>query len=207
MPNQFKYPFLRLLVPFILGIILGFYPILSYSNYLNVIVIVLFLFVCWLVFRWTKSYKFRWVFGMVMSLFMIFFGIARVNILNENIQKSVAFSEISNNGVIEARLIEPPNQKKMTTGFVAEITGIQGIKQTSREKVLVYLQNYPDMPNLEYGSFILFSKQPEEIAGPLNPEQFNYKAYLSLKAISYQVFLKKGEWEHLPGRKTNIIFK
>jgi competence protein ComEC len=138
---------------------------------------------------------------------MLFFGIARVNILNETNQKSSALSETSNIGVMEARLIEPPNQKKMTTGFVVEITGIQGIKQTAREKVLVYLQNYPDMPKLEYGSFILIGKPPEAIAGPLNPEQFNYKSYLSLKAISFQVYLKKGEWELLSGSKTNIIFK
>jgi competence protein ComEC len=207
MPNQFKYPFLRILLPFMVGVYFGYYPFFFTNYAFNYFVIITSILICWGSFLFVKSYSFRWVFGLLMSLFMLFSGMTWVNIQGENYKTSSVFLDSTFNGIIEVRILEPPKQKELTTGFVAEITGLQGVNQWKKDKVLVYLQNYPEMPVLKYGSILVIKKIPELIGPSLNPEQFDYQKYQSLKGIFYQVFLKNGEWDQLSGNQSNFIFR
>ncbi len=207
MPNQFKYPFLRILLPFMAGIYLGYQPWIYLHNILNYSVIVSSIIICWVSFLFLKSYSYRWVFGLSMSLFMLFSGVTSVVFKTQKDKSSAVFADSAFRGMIEVRILEPPKQKELTTGFTAEMTGLQGLVQSKKDKVLVYLQNYPEMPVLKYGNIIVFSKKPEPIASALNPEQFDFQKYQSLKGISHQVFLKNGEWEQLSGDESSFIFR
>lgn len=64
----------------------------------------------------------------------------------------------------------------------------KGIWSDAQGKVLVYHQN--EQP-LQPGQILLVEKEPEEIAGPRNPNEFDYREYLSRRGIHYRQFLGK----------------
>lgn len=61
-------------------------------------------------------------------------------------------------------------------------------------KVLIYFykDGLKDIP--AYGDRIVFIKKPEEVKEPLNPEQFNFKKWLSSHQVYDQLNLKQGEF-------------
>ncbi len=209
MTNQSKYPFLRLLIPFLVGTYIGFHPIIEYDNRLNIILIILFFFVCLVSFYLLKSYGYRWIFGAAMSLFLVFFGIERTYIATKKPIDLQKIEDSTFNGYLEVRILEPPVVKELTTRLLIEVTGLQGVStlNSNKVKLLIYLQNSTEMSKPDYGSFITFNKKPERITSPINPNQFNYRQYLALQGIYHQVYLKNGDWELLPKKKINKIFE
>ena len=209
MPNQNKYPFVRILLPLMAGIIIGYYvPPASFGS-LNLILISVSLIICAIVFLFLRSYSWRWVFGLSLSLFMIFTGISRVQTVNQQHQDSILKGDSSFQGVYIARLTEPPRVKEQSVRLMAEVRTLssKGIISSQKESVLIYLRNEDNLPSLNYGSLIAFSKTPEFVDRPLNPEQFDYQGYLAMKGIFRQVFLKQSEWNVVPGKQTNQQFE
>ncbi len=208
MPNQNKYPFLRILLPLMAGIIIGYYAPFAYSG-LNLLLLAVFLILCTIVYLFLRSYSLRWVFGMSLSLFMVFAGISRVQTVNQQHRDNILKADSSFRGVYIGRLTEPPRVKEQSVRLMAEVRTIssEGFVSSQKETVIIYLRNEDDLPSLNYGSLIGFSKLPEYVESPLNPEQFDYQDYLAKKGIFRQVFLKQNEWNIIPGMQTNLLFE
>jgi competence protein ComEC len=208
MPNQNKYPFLRILLPMMAGIIIGFYAPFAYSG-LNLLLLAVFIILCTILYLFLRSYSLRWVFGMSLSLFMVFAGISRVQTVNQQHRDNILKADSSFRGVYIGRLTEPPRVKEQSIRLMAELRTIssEGFVSSQKETVIVYLRNEDDLPSLNYGSLIGFSKLPEYVESPLNPEQFDYQDYLAKRGIFRQVFLKQNEWNIIPGMQTNLLFE
>jgi len=75
-----------------------------------------------------------------------------------------------------------------------------GLWEQVRGKVEAYLE--PDSLALRLcpGDQILFWGRPVEMAGPLNPAAFDYRAYLARKGVFHQLFLDSTEWKKLDSR-------
>ena len=85
MVNWFKYPFIRLLMPFVLGIWLSFsYLNLSEKEVQIVLIAVILLGVTLMVIASVvKDYRYRWIFGMLLNLHLILIG-KTIKLLEEN---------------------------------------------------------------------------------------------------------------------------
>ncbi len=67
--------------------------------------------------------------------------------------------------------------------------------QRARGKIDAYLQPDSQALHLGPGDRILFRGQPIEVAGPRNPEAFDYRAYLARKGVFHQLFLDSSQWK------------
>jgi competence protein ComEC len=77
-----------------------------------------------------------------------------------------------------------------------------GIEENS--KILAYLERSISTDSLRYGDIIVFNNTPNQVDGPTNPGEFDYREYLERKGIYYSVYLRNGSWKWLNNEPTNI---
>lgn len=193
MTNWFKYPFIRLLMPFVLGIWLSFSCLNLPKDELNIVfsVVVVSGVALFVVHSAVKDYKYRWVFGAILNLHLILIGIAIVHIRNDDLDEDC--------DVWVARLAECPTEKEKTVKVVLEM-------QSATGSVMAYFEKNERSLNLNYGDVIAFYEPPKLVEPPSNPEQFDYQKYLSRKGILRQVYLKDESWDLLKDKSVNPIY-
>lgn len=193
MTNWFKYPFIRLLMPFVLGIWLSFSCLNLPKDELNIVfsVVVVSGVALFVVHSAVKDYKYRWVFGAILNLHLILIGIAIVHIRNDDLDEDC--------DVWVARLAECPTEKEKTVKVVLEM-------QSATGSVMAYFEKNKHSLNLNYGDVIAFYEPPKLVEPPSNPEQFDYQKYLSRKGILRQVYLKDESWDLLKDKRVNPIY-
>lgn len=193
MINWFKYPFIRLLMPFMLGIWLSFtYLNLSKNEVKLLLIAVIFLgIVVFVIASAVKNYQYRWLFGVLLNLHLILIGVAIVHIRNDDLE--------SDSDVWVARLTENPAEKEKSVKVILEMQSDVGL-------VMAYLEKNERSLSLRYGDVIVFHERPKLVEPPMNPEQFDYKKYLARKGISYQVYLKNDSWEKLKESRVNRLY-
>ena len=193
MINWFKYPFIRLLMPFAFGIWLSFsYLTLSKDDIKIVLLVVVFLGVTlFVIASAVKEYKYRWVFGAILNLHLMLIGVAIVHIRNDDLN--------SDSEVWVARLTECPTEKEKSVKVVLQM-------QSDVGSVMAYFEKNERSMALQYGDVIMFYEPPKLLEPPMNPEQFDYKKYLDRKGILRQVYLKNDSWELLGDNRANPIY-
>jgi competence protein ComEC len=70
----------------------------------------------------------------------------------------------------------------------------------ARGKIEAYLQPDSQALHLSPGDRMVFHGQLVEVAGPRNPEAFDYRAYLARKGVFHQLFLDAAQWKKLDSR-------
>ena len=193
MVNWFKYPFIRLLMPFVLGIWLSFsYLNLSEKEVQIVLIAVVLLGVTLMVIASVvKDYRYRWIFGMLLNLHLILIGVAVVHIRDDDLDDDC--------NLWVARLSECPTEKEKSVKVVLKMQSCQGA-------VMAYFEKNERSLSLKYGDVIVFHEPPRLLEPPMNPEQFDYRKYLSRKGISRQVYLNDDSWERLPLCRENPVY-
>lgn len=193
MINWFKYPFIRLLMPFMLGIWLSFtYLNLSKNEVKLLLIAVVFLgIVVFVIASVVKNYQYRWLFGVLLNLHLILIGVAIFHIRNDDLE--------SDSDVWVARLTENPAEKEKSVKVILEMQSDVGL-------VMAYLEKNERSLSLRYGDVIVFHERPKLVEPPMNPEQFDYKKYLARKGISYQAYLKNDSWEKLKESRVNRLY-
>lgn len=193
MINWFKYPFIRLLIPFILGIWLSFsFFDLSDGQLTGILVTVAFFGVAlFLIASAVKDYKYRWVFGLILNIHLILIGVAIVHIRDDDLN--------ADKDVFVARLAECPTERERSVKVIMEMQSDVGL-------VMAYFEKNDRSLALKYGDVIAFYEPPDIVEPPENPEQFDYQKYLFRKGILRQVYLKNDSWESLNFNLVNPIF-
>ena len=194
MINWHKYPFLRLLIPFALGIWLSFSCLnLSQNDVKIVLATVVFIGVTLIVTASVvRNYRYRWVFGMILNLHLILIGVAVVHIRDDDLDADC--------DVFVARLAECPTEKEKSVKVLLKMKSENGL-------VMTYFEKNERSMSLRYGDVIAFHEPPKLVEPPKNPEQFDYRKYLFRKGVLRQVYLKSGSWEKLDYNRANPIYE
>jgi competence protein ComEC len=192
-----KYPLLRLLISFILGILIAsFYPAMDFMVYALAGIMALLLF--WVLRpKILINYSFRFVGGILISFLFFLFGYQLT--VNEDARNDV--NHYSRHTDIEyyiVRVNTPIIEKKKsfkTTGLI-----LGGFRETDslpvslNGEVLIYLAKINEL-NLNYGDEILISaKKLNPIKNLGNPNEFDYATYLGRQNIYHQTWLNKSDW-------------
>jgi len=102
---------------------------------------------------------------------------------------------------ILATLTEPPLPKEKSWKANATVQLVKNKQQLQKVdgSIIIYLQKNDSAPLPAYGKTILFTKTLQPIINAGNPGGFDYKTFAARQGIFYQVFLKPGEYQILPG--------
>jgi len=197
-------PFFRLLVPFVAGIACQYWlQPLPYS-WVNFIILLLLLAFFFISYFYSSKWQLRWLFGFSISFFLFFIGILAT--IKEPTTDKLTVN--SNNRAIISLLDNPQPRLKSTRAEVeVKYVQLNSIWMPVKEKMLVYFDiSDSSALNLQYGSLLAVNLAPNTIPQSGNPNQFDYKKYLSDRGVSYSAYLTPNSWMIL-GNDGNIIKK
>ena len=199
-------PFLRLLPPLIVGILLPFdtFPI-TVPWLLLIIPAILLLF--WSKFPITTRFQYRYITGIAINTMIL--GLGTLCTYYSDIRHQphwYGHTSSQPTGFIVA-INEPLSEKNATWKTTGTIQAIifPDHHETVTGKLLMYFRKDSTFQQLVYGDRILFAQafQPVKKAG--NPGSFDYSAYCARQGIYHQVYLKNDEYSKLP--QSNVTVK
>jgi len=183
-------PFLRLLVPFIAGIVLGdSFPPEQKWFYLGTSIFFLIL----LLFFVNTSFKRESLFGIFSFPALLFLGLFIVNDLKYNPQPLPK-------GEYFAVVHEFPLEKEKSYRAVIRLI-------EPKILVLAYFEKSEQISRVEPGDVIWFSGQPEILQKTGNPFEFDYQAYAIRNGIGHRIYLKDSFYYPLKGERNRDIIE
>ncbi len=210
MTDYAKYPFVRMLIPFALGIwCCVCLPALRLSPSTTVI-IALGLFALALVTAFVlKSYRNNWIFGAIMGCYLALAGYALTRVHESEVQKDYFRNFETDASYYVARVYDAPTERSNSIRVVLSLEYQFGDSLPSRPitgKVMAYFSKTDSAFALRYGDLIAIPAPIRELAPPLNPEEFDYRAYLMRKGITGQAYLRDEDWIDLQVNNGNPLY-
>jgi len=190
-----KYPFLRLLLSFIAGIVLFKFVQIPLFIWLIILLVgCISLFIFFIPKRIELHHTRSIYLGMAFQLFFLIVGYGSAQFKNQPVL--VIDLELAD-GVI-AQITQTPVAK--TKSFKSEAY-IQKAKVNGEwidigKKMIIY-SPLDSIPPFKYDEVVFISSRINKPKLPVNPYQFNYKKYLEKKGIYYQSYIKSNDVHHL----------
>ena len=195
-----KAPFLRLLLPFIAGIVLQWHLQTDIKILWAILVISLLVVLGFFLIPFFEKYKLSAISGLaIIALFISVGGLLAwyKNITND---ESWFGKNYTADDALILTLLENPVEK--TKSYKANASVDYLVSKDSaiktRGTIIVYFKKDSSVSKLEYGSQVIISKSLQEIKNSGNPGGFDYKRYSLFQGITHQVYLKENEFDILP---------
>lgn len=203
-------PLVRLLIPFVAGIIFAVYLPFHFNNLLFYSAL-LFIIVSAIVLipKFNISYRKSFWFGFLIYASLFVFAY-QLTIFKTQKFASIHFSHFcEENSVVYARLDNSYIEKEKSLKSVVEIIAIKEDKSWKKcsGKAMVYFKTDSLAKCLKYGDELLMQTNFKNVLPPQNPGEFNYKRFLSFHNIYSQAYLKSDDWIPLNQNSGNPILK
>lgn len=210
MTDWSKYPFVRMLIPFALGIWVSIFVVcLRLSSTFLIAASLALLVMAVLTAFVLKHQRHNWFFGAVMACYLFMAGYSLVRVQGAEFQKNDYRSFQAEASYYVARVYDYPTELPNSIRTVLEIQYQFGDSAASHPvsgKVMAYFPKSDSAFALHYGDLIAIPAPIREVMPPLNPEEFDYRAYLGRKGITGQVYLKDEDWFDLQTNDANPIY-
>jgi competence protein ComEC len=199
MQYRHLFPMVRILLPFMAGIIVSVAIAASSGIPLFILITLLMLtliaaFISFKKLRFVKG----WLFGLFASLFLFVSGYNLV-ILHKEILSPGHFSKVQSKGTFVAIVDEPLQEKDHSFKTILRIRGIKKGKTLIKADGLVltyFAKDSVKKPPVE-GTEITFSGDVQPISPPQNPGAFDYRKYMANNNVYHQVYLNNFSWKLL----------
>jgi len=192
-------PFLRLLLPFIVGIILYQYVNFVHWSLHALFFVSLFLIILSFRIRVPKrQFEFRWLFGCGISIFML----ALAYFLSGAQEKRDAFDHLNKKGIYKVELTSAPIEKE--NSYLCKVSVLNFFDSSwkpARGQAMLYFQKDKSASKLLFGDRLLVQAEFAPPEKPLNPDGFDYVAYLNRQGIGAVCYIPTLNWEKI-GRNT-----
>ena len=185
MVNWKKSPFVRILIPFILGIMFSF-DAAHYSE----ITIIIALIVLITISKSNKNIKNNFLFGAVLNLILFVGGSVISQLPLQN------YNNLDRADFYQCNVIEPVKEKDNSFQLTILITAesVDSDWNPSKSKALIYIEKDSLSSTLKLGDKLLIKDNLITIEPPKNPNEFDYKKYLQNKSIFHQGYLSSSDW-------------
>jgi len=193
-------PMPRLLLPLALGIGIGDYCLLSWRHFQHLQYWgfgSLALLVLGLALR--PGFRERAWFGSVLFLIVLSAGFFRIEQSQQWYQKQhFSWQKQGDSLSIWGKVLEAkpsPNSFRVLLQVKAKSRLDTTFWEKSSGKLLVYLKVPPEGLPPQTGQYILLSALVDTVKAPLNPDAFDFRAYLARKGVYHQSFVPVGAWK------------
>ena len=202
-----KAPFIRLLLPFIAGILLQWYFQFPLSDCLVAFGCFFIAYRLFFLFPISVRYKLQWLKAVILHLLLV--AAAALITWQKDVQHSNNWfgNYYRDSDYLVVRIDEPLIEKTKSykaEGYVDEVVGKDSVINT-KGKILLYFAKDSLPPSLHYGDKILIHKNLQRIKNSGNPGAFNYQRYAAFQSIFHNVFLNNKDWVRLPDKNINAF--
>lgn len=201
--SQHDVPFLKLLIPLILGIAAQYaYCILPNCQLLlcfTPILLALLIAANILARQW----RFRWIFGLLLYATIFILGM----LLPVQFGQSNCISPSHTSDVL-VKIADTPQKRVKSYRVEAEVVGQFSAEsfQVESERILLYFSIADTLvPTLGYADVLAVRIKPQAFEQPANPYQFNFAKYMQRRGIRYSSFIANGEWQKVDNRANVVI--
>ncbi len=205
-----KAPFIRLILPFLFGILIAIYFPFQIKFSLFIIIIMAFILAIVMLFPiFTSSYRKSWWFGLLVngSLFLFSF---QLTILKTEKFSDNHFSKYTNGTQLAyCRLTEQYLEKEKSLKVIVQVQAIKqgkNWKNTSGKAMLFFKKDSLSL-KLKYGDQLFINANLNDIPPPQNPGEFNYKRFLQFHNVYNQAYIKNADWVYCGENKGNYLLK
>ncbi len=201
-------PFVRLLLPFVAGII--FYRFTHLPLFVTLILIAVILTGLTIIPVLSLSLRYRLNSLRGLLLNALIFCFAGFLMWNKDVRNNKNWfgNRFTDSSAIIVKINAPPVEKERT--FKAEGVVVQLSEQdtlhSAKGKVLIYFSKDDTAGLPKYGDRILISGGLQPIKNSGNPGAFDYSRYMGFQQTYHQVFLKKDNYMVLPGQQKNPLY-
>ncbi|PWS28958.1 hypothetical protein DHW03_03740 [Pedobacter yonginense] len=190
-----EYPFARILLPMIMGIVLFYF----YSNPYSLTVLKVFVSFCCLFLLFVNLYyknlnaqRFKGFVGI--SIFTFFFMLGGLLCVLNNDRLDEHYFGDKKFSHLKILVQDEPEQSNQILRFKATVTGgYTSFKQqraTGQLLVAIKLDSLHPI-KLQYGDELIIAGKHVEIEPPYNPSEFNFKGWLASQNIYNQAFINQ----------------
>jgi len=203
LPSSYhEVPFFRLLVPLVVGILvqLSLQPLHASMNILLLPVIGFCILV---VLSLLRKWELRWVYGLMLNLFMLVCGL----VLSVNFTFNDDLSDLHEQGVV-VRLTESPQLRARSLRAVGKVVRVmdKGSISPNEEKVLLYFSLTDSAAaQLQCGDIMAALLRFSTIEEPQNPYQFNFKQYMLARQIRFSSFVEPDSWARVGHHENGLV--
>ena len=191
-----KVPFLRIVIPFIAGIVSGYYFNIAIQPAFASAVIIIILFILFSILPERLRFQYKALQGILICLFIAVTGM--ILTWNKDVRNQEKFygNFVTDSSLLLVSLQEPPVEKAKTYKAIASVKGVINNDKilNTTGKVILYFAKDSIAKDLKYGDRILVKNKIGLIKNSGNPGAFDYAEYLAFQQIYFQGFLKKSDW-------------
>ena len=186
-------PFFRLLLPLILGIIVYQYVDFQHWGLYAMFFLSIILLVLPFVIRIPKrQFQFRWLFGCGIFLFLF----VLIYFLSGEREKENIFQRLNSKGIYRIELSAAPIEKAKS--YLCKVDVVQYFDSTgwvtTRGKAILYLQKDSAASKLLFGDRLMLEAKFSPPERALNPDGFDYAAYLKRQGVGAVCYVPSGSW-------------
>lgn len=188
-------PFVRIVIPLVLGIIIQlFFPIPFHYIFIIYSIVFAVLILIISTKAVSSSYRYRWVYGLFVNIIIFLFAVELVNLQWE---KGKCNLPANHKGLIIANIIQSPIEGDKTIKAVISIESYKSNNQWNKGngKAIIYFQKDSLSNSIEIGDQIVFDDVLSDVKTLNNPDEFDYKKYLSYRLITKQAYIKSNNWK------------
>jgi len=194
-----KAPFIRLLLPLIVGIILQWYLQISIVAIAAAFISFGVAFLLFLLLPIALRFKMQALQGLIIQLLLVALGAWLTWQKDIRHHDNWYGNYYKEGNYLVVRITEPlveKNKSFKADGYVETV--VQDGKAIPAEgKLLLYFSKDSFKTNLAYGDKIIIHKNLQPIKNSGNPGAFNYQRYAAFQGIFHNVFLKEKDWKAL----------
>ena len=199
-----------MLIPFALGIWVSIFVVaFRLSPTFLMVVALTLLAMSFLTAFLLKHQRHSWFFGAVMACYLFIAGYSLARVHQAEVQKDYFRNVEAEASYYVARVYDYPTERPNSIRTVLELEYQFDDSLPScpvSGKVMAYFPKSDSAFALHYGDLIAIPAPIREVTPPLNPEEFDYRAYLERKGITGQVYLKEEDWFDLQTNDANPIY-
>lgn len=192
--NWRSYPIIRFILPLIAGILCAIHAEMDYWGWIDVFIISVLLLISIKYLGIGKSYQWNWLHGVLANVTLFVGGILLVAWHTPSNQDDFYMHQFNQDWII-GEVETPPVEKANTYQVRIDVKAIySGDLSEASGTILAYIRKDTAAARLDYGQLIAFKPVLEEIDGPRNPGQFNYKRYMRFQGITERCYLTPELW-------------
>ena len=204
-----KYPFVRILIPFAVGVWCCVCLPMRLSPMLTLAIGAALLVIAILASVFAKSHRLQWLFGSIMACYLVMAGYALTRVHEAETQKDYFRNHEAGARYYVARVYDYPTERPNSIRTVLDLEYQFGDSLPSRPvsgKVMAYFPKSDSAFALHYGDLIALPAPVREVTPPMNPGEFDYRAYLYRKGITGQAYLRDEDWLDLQTNNANPVY-
>lgn len=190
-------PFVRLLIPLILGIGISWYrpdQVVYKLGFAALALSMIFFFTLLVSYKNHHVYRNKWFIGLLVHLIIL---IAAYNLTYLHAQKFNAdhFANMPSEALIVTVSNEPQASGEILRfeSRVEQSVSLKTIKKASGRLLVALKMDAKHPPVLKFGDRMIIPSKYTGVEPPYNPGEFNYKEYLATRQLYHQVFLSRQE--------------